>query len=281
MTDDGFPNELPLGEGPDVCDGAGDDALESAGGTAASRGWGSGWPRCQSHAMTVVSAGGIRLSVHRDIAPLVTWLCDETVRRGYRLRVGQCWGFACRAIRGRDAPSNHSWGLAVDLNSLANPMGARLVTDMPPWMPKLWSEHGFGWGGAYIGRKDAMHFEYLGTPAEAARTAGRLGSRALVPDPKEHKNPPAAKPFPLPDGDCYGVATGSGRCHDGSDPDDRADVSAVQRRLAAHDHPLGDAGVDGRFGARTEQAVRSFQRSRDLHVDGQVGPVTWRALRVR
>lgn len=135
---------------------------------ADARGWGPGWPRCQYDKWkTVTTPRGVRLSVHRDLAELVLLLIRETERRGYLLRAGQCWGSACRSIRGSSSPSNHSWGLAIDINAPANPMTSRLVTDMPGWMPNLWNSYGFRWGGDYSGRKDAMHYEFLGTPADA------------------------------------------------------------------------------------------------------------------
>lgn len=37
-------------------------------------------------------------------------------------------------------------------------------------------------------------------------------------------------------------------------------------------------GVDGMFGYNTHQAVRSFQKSKNLAVDGIVGPATQKAL---
>ena len=42
-----------------------------------------------------------------------------------------------------------------------------------------------------------------------------------------------------------------------------------------------EVAVDGDFGARTEGAVRAFQKDRGLPVDGVVGPGTWKALRPR
>jgi hypothetical protein len=42
-----------------------------------------------------------------------------------------------------------------------------------------------------------------------------------------------------------------------------------------------DGPIDGAHGARTEEAVRTFQREHGLRVDGFAGPATWRALQGR
>jgi len=152
--------------------------------TAADRGWGPGWPADNRRKCGWAEGGGVRLLVRGEIVELVSILLEQTVRRGYRLdAVADDWGFASRPIRGTRTPSNHSWGLAVDLNAASNPMGATLVTDMPAWMPDMWTECGFRWGGAYQGRKAAMHFDDMGSPADVARdttTARRLAGRPSI-----------------------------------------------------------------------------------------------------
>lgn len=145
--------------------------------TAAQRGWGAGWPSCSGArvgGLAVVHGprSGVGVSVHRRAARLVELLLGETEHRGYLMRPGQCWGYVCRAIAGTEAASNHSWGLAVDLNSLANPYQFPRRTDLPPWLPLLWNRYGFAWGGNYnsdgrFGKADSMHFEFMGTPADA------------------------------------------------------------------------------------------------------------------
>jgi peptidoglycan hydrolase-like protein with peptidoglycan-binding domain len=55
------------------------------------------------------------------------------------------------------------------------------------------------------------------------------------------------------------------------------DVSRLQRLLVEM-KLLDFTGIDGSFGPNTDGAVRSFQQSDGLVVDGIVGPLTWAAL---
>ena len=223
--------------------------------SAASRGWGPGWPSDNGSKMTTVRAAGIAVSVRSELAPLIDWLLNQTAAQGYGLRHGECWGFANRAIRGTDRPSNHSWGLAVDLNAPANPMSAQLVTDMPPSMVELWKSKQFRWGGDYRGRKDAMHYEFMGTPDDARRLAAEVGTGGGGAPPAPSAQPAAG---PLLKRGAKGP-----------------DVRRLQERLRAHGATVA---ADGDFGPATEQAVRQFQQHKGLGVDGKVGPQTWAAL---
>lgn len=135
--------------------------------SAKDRGWGEGWPKCQRDKIKNLKVSGISLPVRAEIAPLVEGFVIELVQRGYPVAVVKDdWGFACRAIAGTNTPSNHSWGLAFDINATTNPMGKRLITDMPSWVPEVAARYGFGWGGNYKTRPDAMHFEFMGTPQD-------------------------------------------------------------------------------------------------------------------
>ena len=55
-------------------------------------------------------------------------------------------------------------------------------------------------------------------------------------------------------------------------------VKDAQGLLEAHGCTVGWYGIDGDFGAGTEQAVRNFQTAYRLVVDGIIGPETWKAL---
>jgi peptidoglycan hydrolase-like protein with peptidoglycan-binding domain len=53
-------------------------------------------------------------------------------------------------------------------------------------------------------------------------------------------------------------------------------VRRLQSRMSAVGFDTG--GVDGRFGANTEAAVKALQQAYNLNVDGVVGPQTWQVV---
>lgn len=141
---------------------------------AQQRGWGSGWPNAQVDKMVTVSAAGVKVRVRREIAALVETLLLVTEKMGYDIKPKQTWGFANRAIRNTQTPSNHSWGLAIDINSLENPQATTLQTNLPPSVVHAWETCGFYWGGRYQRSKpDAMHFEYVRRPQDVATDLAR------------------------------------------------------------------------------------------------------------
>lgn len=156
---------------------------------ASALGWGTGYPDCQRDQCVWITAGGIKLLVRAEVAPIFKGFCDELVQRGYPLGdVADDWGFACRSIRGSTAPSNHSWGLAIDLNATTNPMTSSLVTDFPQWAVELGEKkYGLRWGGRYATRPDAMHWEWVGTPKQAAWLIAAL---AALPSNQQPPEPP-------------------------------------------------------------------------------------------
>jgi peptidoglycan hydrolase-like protein with peptidoglycan-binding domain len=55
-------------------------------------------------------------------------------------------------------------------------------------------------------------------------------------------------------------------------------VKALQILLIGYGYSCGSYGVDGSFGGATEKAVKAFQETNGLEVDGKVGPQTWAKL---
>lgn len=56
------------------------------------------------------------------------------------------------------------------------------------------------------------------------------------------------------------------------------DVIYCQEMLIRLGYDVGKYGADGKFGAKTQEAVKAFQRDHGLTADGIVGPLTWDAL---
>lgn len=148
-------------------------------GDAAARGWGSGWPDCHPELLASLSGvgAGLNLQARAEVVPLAEYLINETESRGYHLVPGWCWGYACRQIRATGIPSNHSWGLAFDLNAPVNPATTDGIihTDMPSWVVPLWNSYQWKCGSQYTGSfHDPMHMEFMGTPADAASLIASL-----------------------------------------------------------------------------------------------------------
>jgi hypothetical protein len=56
------------------------------------------------------------------------------------------------------------------------------------------------------------------------------------------------------------------------------EVKGLQEDLIKLGYDVGPKGADGIFGAKTQEAVKSFQRDHGLKVDGICGPATWSAI---
>lgn len=55
-------------------------------------------------------------------------------------------------------------------------------------------------------------------------------------------------------------------------------VTLLQTKLIQQGYDLEPYGADGSFGAKTQSAVKAFQKNHNLNADGIVGPKTWEAL---
>lgn len=215
------------------------------------KGWGAGWPGCAGATGNIVAVtadrSGARFNVHRRVAVLFDHLIDRMEGRGYLCKPTQCGAYNCRAISGTQVASNHSWGLAADVNWTDNPFTTTGQRAMPDWVPlEVFNPYGWAWGGAYVGaRKDYMHLEFLGSPTQADEQTSRV----------------LAEVTPKP---------GHATIQRGSTG---PDVELIQRFLGVVGP--GDAGY-GTFGPATEAAVIRYQTMRGLVADGVVGPTTWR-----
>ena len=186
------------------------------------RGWGKGWPADRSADMSTVRAArsGAKFTVHKDIAPIVKNLNDEVERRGYLIDHGPAdvdddWSYSNRPIRGRNTPSNHSWGLAIDINAQDFPLGSS--KRLPQWIVDLFADMHFEYGGDWSGRKDPMHFEFAGSRSQAQWIVAALAGHAVTgtkpPVPNSVPPPPPKPPTPKDDMHSIIICEGQGIAH--------------------------------------------------------------------
>lgn len=140
-----------------------------------------GWPApCVGPFTRVSLSSGAAVTVDQRINELVGLIMEANIRQGYPYRAADTGAYNCRHIASNPALpwSNHAWGLAIDCNWQSNPQHSPLITNRPGWEIQRWNRYGFAWGGDYTGSSipDAMHVEFMGTPAQAA--AATLLARA-------------------------------------------------------------------------------------------------------
>lgn len=261
---------------------------------AQERGWGPGWPNCQSSRWVKVTNGDHAVVVRREIAELVLTLFKITAKLGYdinpRGEVNQTWGAACRPIRGTRTASNHSWALAVDINSLHNPMGSVFRTNLLPSVVHAWETCGFYWGGRYMNRPDTMHMEYIGRPSDVAADladAKRILNLLLNPPKAPSVRPPATISMSVIQSAANGgkLVPGTWQYNDvdtfyawavrltqqgGVFVASQANRETWQRAIRQEEY----AAAGRQFKAAVANVQRRFSKAWGLEVDGIFGPKT-------
>jgi hypothetical protein len=105
-----------------------------------------------------------RVTCHRVVLDMLTGAMSQLVDEGLSRLVDPaefagCWNARfIRTVAGTPAGiSRHSWGAAIDMNAVSNPLGSPGSQD--PRLVEIMAEWGFLWGGDWE-VPDAMHFEY-------------------------------------------------------------------------------------------------------------------------
>jgi hypothetical protein len=219
-------------------------------------------PACDTSLLGVTElVQGVRVQCRSSVATAVHALGRVLEAHNYVVRAGDTGGYNCRQITGGSGHSLHAFGIAIDINWSTNPFRADnvLVTDMPRVMvaniKRIRTHSGrqvWGWGGDYRTVKDAMHFEIVCSPVDLA-TGIDWDTVHQVP-----LRPEQPHRWPL-------VQRG-----------DRGPAVEKLHDLLGVASP-GEPGY-GMFGPRTDAAVREYQATHGLDVDGRVGRQTWTAL---
>ena len=115
------------------------------------------WVRTHISTATVPILG--RVTCNRAVIPQLTAALREIVERGLSNKINPSQYAGCyypRFIAGSTKLSNHSFGLALDLNVPGNLRGT--VGEMDRTVVSIFKKWGFAWGGDWS-YTDPMHFE--------------------------------------------------------------------------------------------------------------------------
>jgi hypothetical protein len=190
LPDDGIGvPTAPLGSGPSFTESAGCAAPQGIRGPYASLAgylddpiaiggpWGSFFGRdlgeVRAHLVPMDLPNGddppVTVYVHERVAPALQTVIDTLVHEQelgnvYHLDPSQVSSFWPATIPPKRYMSFHAMGMAIDINSRINEYREDnvLVTDLPDWFVKAWTDAGWCWGGQWQDIKDAMHFSWKG-----------------------------------------------------------------------------------------------------------------------
>lgn len=110
------------------------------------------------------------------------------------------------------------------------------------------------------------------------------GTPPVTPPTSTPPVPAGTPPFPLPVGHYFGDINGPAESHGGHPSAPASDRTYIRWNIQNKLIDLGFAGTtnrawaDGLYEAETVEAVKRFQRSNGLQVDGKVGPASWARL---
>ncbi len=117
-----------------------------------------GW--MTSDEKSFVHNGWFGFICHHLVAPHFQTAFRNIVERGLSRSIKTFDGcYNVRNIRGGSSWSTHSWAIAIDLNAKWNRFGQRSF-QMTEDVATCFEEEGFAWGGRWIGKPDAMHFQH-------------------------------------------------------------------------------------------------------------------------
>ena len=100
------------------------------------------------------------MTCHKRMVEVFASVFDLVQARGLGSKIVSFGGcFAFRQQRTGTKLSTHSWGIAIDLNTVTNPQGS--AGDMDAGVIEIFRVAGFEWGGDWPGKlRDGMHFQF-------------------------------------------------------------------------------------------------------------------------
>ena len=199
----------------------------------------------------------VKLSVRKGPAGALLIYVASRVNEVEKISTGRGalddWGYAARKVRGGTSLSNHASGTAIDLNALQHPLGKRGT-----WS-KAQKDHihrvldytrrTVRWGEDYIVRKDGMHFEIVQPEWRVRQVVATLGIRM--------------------DGTRRTPRITRALSHGMRGPD----VRRLQLMLGLRGEQVTEV-----MDRRTIDALKAWQRKRNLAVDGVFGKYSTAAV---